>query len=136
MISMYVNNFGPNDLFLRLLFEDFEGLGPPVNLALSTNAIFVPANSGWVNVQFPIAPANLTALFGTAIGALTDTDTLRIFHNPDPTFPGPGSGIPAVTAVLGIDNITAVPEPATLSFLVGGLLVLFVRRRLHNPTGS
>ena len=129
LIRMDVNNFGPSDLYLGLLFEDFAGAGPPVNLALSANAIFVPANSGWLSVQFPVATANLIAVLGTANGALTSTDTLRIFHNFNPEFPGPGAGIPTVTAVLGIDNITVVPEPATLSFLAGGLLALFVRRR-------
>jgi len=59
-----------------------------------------------------------------------DTDTLRIFHNPDPTFPGPGAGIPPVTATLGVDNMTAlVPEPGTVWLLAGGVLVFLARYR-------
>jgi hypothetical protein len=59
-----------------------------------------------------------------------NTDTLRIFHNPDPNFPGPGIGIPAVNAQLGVDNITAaVPEPATVSLLAGGLFLLLAWKR-------
>jgi hypothetical protein len=131
-IVMDVNNFGPDDLDLRLLFEDFDPMvpGPPVNLALSAKAVHVPAGSGWQKVVFPISPADLVLeTFGTVIGALMNTDTLRIFHNPDPTFPGPGVGIPRVNVVLGVDNIVAaVPEPGTIPLLAGGILALAAAR--------
>jgi hypothetical protein len=130
-IRMDVNNFGPDDLFLRLLFEDFDMPGPPANLALSANAIFVPANSGWMTILFPISPSDLVVdTFGTVTGALMETDTLRIFHNPQPTFPGPGVGIPLVNATLGVDNMSAtaaIPEPGTVALLSGGLLLLIGR---------
>jgi hypothetical protein len=138
LIRMDVNNFGPDDLSLRLLFEDFDESappGPPINLALSSEAAFVPAGSGWTSVFFAIAPANLVALAGTAVAALSDTDTLRIFHNPVPTFPGPGVGIPSVSVSLGVDNITAraVPEPGTMALLstvlVAAGLLRLVRAR-------
>ncbi|MGH9629991.1 MAG: PEP-CTERM sorting domain-containing protein [Bryobacteraceae bacterium] len=131
-VRMDVNNFGPDDLFLRLLFEDFGPPGPPVNLALSATAVMVPANSGWRTIFFPVTPSDLVVdVFGTVTGALTDTNTLRIFHNPEPTFPGPGVGIPLVNATLGVDNITAVvPEPGTMALLFCGLLVLVSRRLL------
>jgi hypothetical protein len=127
---MDVNNFGPDDLFLRLLFENFDGLGPPIDLALSANAVFVPAGSGWRTVIFPITPSDLAVeTFGTVQGALMNVDTLRIFHNADPTFPGPGLGIPTVNVTLGVDNITAVPEPGTTAFIAGVLLALVAHRR-------
>jgi hypothetical protein len=131
-IRMDVNNFGPSDLVLRLLFEDFDGPGPPANLALTLAGVTVPANSGWMAVSFDLSLANLgVETFGTVIGALGHVDTLRIFHNPDPTFPGPGVGIPPVDVVLGVDNIaaTAVPEPTTLVLVGGGLAALLARRR-------
>jgi len=137
LIRMDVNNFGPLDVSLRLLFEDIEGSGPPVNLALSANAVVVPAGSGWVTAEFPITAADLVPFdFGTAAGALADTDIMRIFHNPDPTFPGPNAGIPLVNVTLGVDNITAIgainnviPEPSTMFLLAGGLLALFASSR-------
>jgi PEP-CTERM motif len=131
LIQMDVNNFGPSDLYLRLLFEDFGAVpGPPLNLALSAQAISVPAGSGWTTAFFPITPADLIVeTFGTAIGALSDTNTLRIFHNPNPAFPGPGVGIPTVNVTLGVDNIealssTPIPEPVTMLLLGSGLLGL------------
>ena len=129
-IQMDVNNFGSTELHLRLLFEDFDGPGPPVNLALSALPVVVPANSGWRSVVFPISPGDLVVeTFGTVAGALANTDTLRIFHNPDPSFPGPGVGIPPVNASLGVDNILAdVPEPST-GLLIGIGLALFASRR-------
>jgi hypothetical protein len=129
-IRMQVNNFGPDNLYLRLLFEDFAGPGPPQNLALSAQPVVVPAGSGWITVLFPIQPNDLVAYqFGTVAGALSGADTLRIFHNPNPTFPGPGAGIPPVTAVLGVDNITAVvPEPGVIGLVGAGLLLLGFRR--------
>ena len=132
-ISMDVNNFGPEELVLRLLFEDFDAPGPPANIALTLADIVVPAGSGWMSVVFDLSPANLMAGgFGTVEGALTDVDVLRIFHNPLAAFPGPGVGIPMVTTTLGVDNITAVgavPEPATGALLIGGLAAALVRAR-------
>ena len=123
-IAMDVNNFGPEDLSLRLLFEDEQPMAPPANLALSKNAVFVPANSGWTRVYFSIAPEDLLpGIFGTVNGALANTDIIRLFHNPAAEFPGPPNGQPVVSAALGIDNIAAtVPEPSTYGLAVIGLL--------------
>lgn len=130
-ITMDVNNFGPDDLVLRLFFEDFDGPGPPVNLALTLADIVVPAGSGWMSVIFDLSPANLAGGgLGTVEGAMTDVDVMRIFHNPAPAFPGPGVGIPTVTTTLGVDNIAAVvPEPATVVLMLTGVGVALRRRR-------
>jgi PEP-CTERM motif len=137
-ITMDVNNFGPDDLVLRLLFEDFDAPGPPANLAVTLTGVVVPAFSGWVSVTFSLALSNLAALIGTVPGALEEVDTLRIFHNPLPDFPGPGVGIPPVNVTLGIDNITAitaVPEPAVLLLLTGGMAGVVCRARKRRSAG-
>ena len=124
---MSVNNFGPEDLHLRLLFEDFPAapMMPPDNLALSANAVIVPAGSGWMTILLPVSAADLVGGgLGTVLGALMDVDTIRIFHNPAPEFPGPGVGIPVVNATLGVDDIQAVPEPGAIWLLGGGLMAV------------
>ena len=125
-IEMDVRNFGNTDLFIRLLFVEFGAMGP-VNAAF-TDARFVAGSSGWGTIAFNIDPGNLTALIGTAAGALSNAQELRIYHNPDPGFI-PGQ-IPPVVGNLSVDNITAtaVPEPATLLLVAAGL-VCGVRRR-------
>jgi hypothetical protein len=125
-IVMDLNNLGPADLSLRLLFADPSG-GPPTNLAFSTQAVVVPAGSGWTSVVFPIASGDLTAGSGTVAAALMNTTEMRLFHSPTAVFPGP-----AVIASLGVDNIQAVPAPASLVLLgsaLGGLG--YSRRRRH-----
>jgi hypothetical protein len=134
-IRMNVRNFGPSDLYLRLLFEDFpDAGGPPDNLALSADAVLVPAGGDWTSILFRVTAADLVSGgFGTVAGALADTDTLRIFHNPDPSFPGPGVGIPLVNASLGVDDIATegIPEPGTVSLLAAGLVGLLLANRVR-----
>ena len=125
-IEMDVRNLGTADLTLRLLFEDPAG-GAPLNVAATSGGIFLPAGSGWMRARFEIAPAALLAISGDPGAALSGTTLLRIFHStqqpPDPLFPGE-----PIAAVLGIDNVTAVPEPASVILLLAGLAVVGARR--------
>jgi len=122
-ISMDVNNLGDSDLSLRLHLSD-PIAGPPANAAISTNAVFVPAGSGWMSVYFSLLPADLTAVAGDVNNALTNVTELRLFHSPAPGYPGP-----SVTASLGVDNITALPEPGGFVLLGSALTALLIRRR-------
>ena len=127
-IGMDVNNFGPEELALRLLFVNFaEPGGFPTDVAWTLAPVIVPSGSGWDDVLFSLSLANLFAPFGTVAGALADVDEMRLFHNPQPSFGGPGIGAPAVVATLGIDNvdaitnITAIPEPSSVLLMLAGL---------------
>jgi hypothetical protein len=127
-IQMDLNNLGETDLSLRLMFED-PVPNPPANVAISTEAVLLPAGGGWTQVLFPIAPGNLTAVLGSVNGALSNTTGIRIFHSPTVEPSGP-----PVVARLGVDNIRAavIPEPGTLALAGMGLLPLagaVVRRK-------
>jgi PEP-CTERM motif len=127
-ISMDVNNFGNTDLYLHLLIVNFpDNPGPPTDVAWTLVPVIVAAGSGWQTVQFSFS--SLFAPFGTIAGALSSVDELRLFHSVAPVFGGPGMGAEPIAAVLGVDNIQAVPEPATLLLLGAGVAALARSRR-------
>lgn len=111
-INMDVNNLGSTALSLRLIVE-----GTTSN-ALSTNAIELPSGSGWRSVAFSLLPADLSST-GSASGALADVQRVRLFHNATAAFPGS-----PIAASLGIDNVSAVPEPGAKWLTAGGLCLL------------
>jgi hypothetical protein len=135
-IAFDVNNLGQQDVYLRLAFEDFPG-PPPPNVAYSTDAILVPAGSGWTTVSFPIGVGDLTLVgTGTIADVLSSTDVLRIYHSQLPNFPNPVVPIAAINTIVGVDNITAVPEPAAMLLLAGGLAAAWKRFRLHSSRAA
>ncbi len=125
-ITIDVSNFGPSDLSLRLAILDPMG-GAPTNFAI-TDAVVIPAGSGWTSATFALDEASLIVLQGSAGGALANATEMRLFHNPDPDYPSPPVGPPPVNAVVGVDNIRAVPGAGT-AWVMGGLFVGCRRRR-------
>ncbi len=120
-------NFGPTDLSLRLLFDGSDGTD--IARAWSTTPVLLPAGGGWQNLRFAITPADLTAQGGGSVAlALSDTYSIRLFHASASVFPGN-----PVVATLGIDNVTAVPEPAAALLLALGLGALLLRQRRLAP---
>jgi len=118
-VTMDVRNLGSTDLHLRLMFADPLGpRQPPNNAVFSKNAVFLPAGSGWVSIVFPITIADLTLSRGNVAAALSNTREMRIFHNPDPTFPPPH--VQAETK-LGVDNIQAMAIQPTAVPAMGGV---------------
>jgi hypothetical protein len=77
-IQMDVRNFGPSDLTLRLLLEHFDMPGPPTDVALTVDGVFVPAGGNWTTVVFDLT--NLAALpgFGTVEGASLSQPASRL----------------------------------------------------------
>jgi hypothetical protein len=119
-INAMVNNQGSTDLFLRLAVEGnfFERYG-------STNAIFVPAGSGWVPVSFDLNNMTLVSGSDTLVGVLSWVNELRILTNEA----GPDWLGDQVASTLGVDNITAAPEPASLALVALGAFALARRRK-------
>lgn len=122
-IAMDLRNFGLTDLSIRLYLAN--PMGAPLTDDAVTSPVLLPAGGEWTHAEFALDPLSLTALTGDVQTLLTGVTELRIFHNPAATFPGP-----AVSAVLGVDNITAlrvtaVPEPSALTLLSLGLVGLF-----------
>ena len=122
-ISMDLKNFGDTDLTIRLLFEDPLG-APPVDEAVTTAGVFLAAGSGWTHATFNVSPASFTALSGNVATLLSQTTFIRIIDAPTPT-----EAI-ALVGRLGVDNVTAVPEPETYALMLGGLALLAWRKRL------
>ena len=110
-ISMYMNNFGSSDLSMRIALQG------PLDYFWSINPVSVPANSGWVTVQFPVQAGDLTG--GTNISAtLAGVLSIRILHSVSGNYIAD-----IVTAQLGIDNITAAEEPLPVEFVAFNAVV-------------
>ena len=122
-ISMDLKNLGQTDLTVRLYFED-PIPNPPANEAVS-DGFLLRAGADWTHAVFAVTPAALTVLQGSAGAVLGNTTVLRIFSNTAADFPPE-----QLAGVLGVDNIHAIPEPATALTLLAGLALLAgVRQR-------
>jgi hypothetical protein len=120
-IAIDLDNFGPSALELRLFIEGSSGF-----TALSTAGFALPASSGWVHTIFPVVPDALTGAAEAALGGVVQ---FRLYHSSGASFPGP-----EIAAQLGVDNITAVPEPGTGAMLAAGLVLLATAaRRFRRP---
>ena len=129
-IAMDLRNLGTTDLTVRLYFED-PIPGPPLNEAVTTLGVLLPAGGAWTHALFPIAPDSLTVLQGNATTLLSNTTVLRIFAGAALDFP------PAqMTGVLGVDNIQAVPEPETIALLAASFGSLTPTLELRDPSGT
>jgi hypothetical protein len=87
----------------------------------------------WNHYVFGLTGSDLVHVDG-GTGNLADTlsavEKLMLRHDPAITPTGRGAHPEHITGTVGFDNITATPEPATLSLLaLGGLTLLRQKRR-------
>ena len=110
----------PTDLQLRLI------LWGPGGMFTSSDIASFTAGSGWQHAAFSIAPGDMVHVpgatgTGVAADSLANVTRLMLRHDADPATIQ-GNHPPSATATIGIDNITAVPEPASALMLATGLL--------------
>lgn len=109
-IEMQVNNTGPNDLVLRLIFLSAG------QTATTLTPVNLPSGSGWQTVSFPLDAANLS---GGGESVLENVSELNLVHAP--AVITARSSSPDIVGVLGVDDITAiVPEPGTAALALAG----------------
>ena len=122
-IEIDLRNEGAVDLSIRLAFKESFGFGTPGYLS---QPMILPAGSGWLHFSISLAPGNLIAVGDPAPYATffsTGNGEMRIINAV-----GTSNLIgDPIAAQLGIDNIRAVPEPATTALLGTGMLLLAAR---------
>ncbi len=129
-IRLDVRNPNAFQLVLKLGLAGPDGPGSffTGDTYLSTNAITVPADNIWHTILFDVTAAGWTEYSGSDINAaLQNVTHLRVIHNLGTGSPPPYRG---AASEMHLDNITAIPEPATLALIaVGSSACLFLRRR-------
>jgi len=122
-ISMELANFGTQPLSMRLAFF----ISKP-NGYSATTPFSLPADSNWHQAFFPLDAADFTVVGSPGISfnnmLANFTGQLRILDSPTPAVEGT-----SITATLGVDDITAVPEPSAFAMVFGTLVVFICLRR-------
>ncbi len=95
----------------------------------STTPITVPADNAWHHAVFSLTAGSLTAINSpSALSTfLTSVGDFRILESAQPALIGDTGNFQ-----IGVDNISALPEPSTMMLAggaLGGLILLAFRRR-------
>lgn len=122
-IRMDLQNLGTVSLSIRIAFKGTTSQGAPGYS--STTAFTLPADGLWYTATFPVNASSMTGVnspsaFNTF---MTNPAEFRILHATSPSLTGTN-----VTSVLGVDNITAIPEPGVIALGIFGGVLVGVRR--------
>ena len=129
-IRMNLLNSGTGPLQVRLGLRNSGGAG-----YISTNPFALGTGSGWQTADFPVTEAALTTVGapGSFSSFLSSGFALRILHATS-TANLNGS---TVVGTLGVDNVTAVPEPSALVLAgLSGIGLVAAARRLGRSRRS
>ena len=129
-IRMNLLNSGTGPLQVRLGLRNSAGAG-----YISTNPFALGTGGGWQTADFPVTEAALTTVGapGSFSSFLSSGFALRILHATS-TASLNGS---TVVGTLGVDNVTAVPEPSAVVLAgLSGIGLVAAARRLGRSCRS
>lgn len=106
-LSLWLRNEGVTDLSLRLWLRGAAGA------AFSLQPVLLAPGSGWQAARYGLRATDFS---GPAAAVLAGVTELRLYHGTSAAFP-----TEAIVAQVGVDNVTAVPEPATAGLWLLGL---------------
>ena len=131
-IEIDLRNQGATSLSIRLAFKSQNMPNVPGYLSAP---MLLPIGSGWQHFSVSLAAANLIAIGGPAAYNTffsSGVGDVRIIHEVGATTLNGDF----IVGQLGIDNIHAVPEPATTALVAGGLLILAATRCCQRRSAS
>lgn len=130
-LDVDLNNSGTDPLSIRvmLLTPGCESGGTACTAWTSTNATPLASGSGWVTASFSVKEADLTRVLGSDSYTTSLQNVERVLIRHDDDTPSPPDTEPTVSATLGIDDVTALPEPSASLGLIAGAALLGVARR-------
>jgi hypothetical protein len=121
-ITADMANLGSTSLSMRVTLTG----GPGFSQYSSTSAFVLPPDGVWRSVTFGLSSGDLTKVAGADVLAavLANVNELRLLSSAVPAYNGD-----AIVSTLGVDNITATPEPGSLALLALGAAAVIRRRQ-------
>lgn len=116
--------FGP--LPMRIAIREATGDSSTTPGYCSTTAFNLTADGNWHHVVFPLDAASMTAINSPKQLSvdLANVVDFRLLSSPAPSVIGFGQA-----TEFYVDNIAAVPEPASIGILLSGIVGLALLRR-------
>lgn len=132
-INLDAINLGPNfafkDMNLRLAFSSNTALVGGGRVVTSSSFL-LERDAGWQSLTFDLSPSSLTPLAGSVVTeVMSSVSEVRIISAEQPSFIGD-----QFIARLGVDNISALPEPSSLALLAMCLSLGFSRLPIRRPS--
>jgi hypothetical protein len=127
-VDVDLKNPSSSTLYIRAVIFDpfFNNAGAGEQWTSSIPAV-LPADGGiWHHFRFSLLEPDMLHSFGTASYASTFGNVARLMFRHDTVGSDDGD---VIAASLGLDNVTAVPEPSAIAILLIGIPLAGTRRR-------